>query len=50
MNKKIKGFLGKGWIVRSHGAWVPRGLLVANPGTNKWRWVMDYRYLNSCLE
>ena len=50
MNKKIKGFLAKGWIVRSHNAWVVRGFLVPKPGTNKWRLVIDYRYLNLCLE
>ena len=50
MNKTIKGFLNKGWIVRSHIALVARGFLVPKPGTNKWRLVIDYRYLNSCLE
>ena len=50
MNKKIKGFLDKGWIVRYHSAWVARGFLIPKPGTNKWRWVIDYRYLNSCVE
>ena len=50
MNEEIKGFLDKGWIVGSHSAWVARGFLVRKPGTNKWRLVIDYRYLNSCLE
>ena len=50
MNKKIKGFLYKGWIVRSHSAWVARGFLVPKPGTNKWSLVIDYRYPNSCLQ
>ena len=50
MNKKIKGFLDKAWMVRSYSAWVARGFLVPKPGTNKWRLVIDYRYLNSCLE
>ena len=50
MNKNIKGFLDKGWIVRSHSAWVGGGFLVPKPGTNKWRLVIDYRYLTSCLE
>ena len=50
MNKKIKGFLDKGWIVRSHSAWVARGFLVPKPGTNKWRLVIDYRHLHVCLE
>ena len=50
MNKKIKVFLDKGWIVRSHSAWVARGFLVPKPGTTKWRLVINYRYLNTCLE
>ena len=50
MTKKINGFLHKGWIVQSHSAWVARGFLVPKPGTDKWRLVIDYRYLNSCLE
>ena len=39
INKKIKGFHDKGWIVRSHSAWVARGFLDPKPGTNKWRLV-----------
>ena len=50
VNKRIKGFLDKRWIVRSHSACVARGFLVSKPGTNKWRLVIDYRHLNSCLE
>ena len=50
MNQKIKGFVDKGCIVRSHSAWVARGFLVPKPGTNKWRLVIDSRYLYSCLE
>ena len=50
MNKKIKGFLVKGWIVRSHSAWVGGGFLVPKEGTNKWRWDIVCRYLNSGLE
>ena len=50
MNKKIKGFLDKEWIVGSHSAWVARGFLVPKPRTNKWRLVINYRYLYSCLE
>ena len=50
MNKNIKGFLYKGWIVRSHSAWVARGFLVRKPGTNKWSLVIDYRYPNPCLQ
>ena len=48
-NKSIKGFLDKGWIVGSQSAWVARGFLVTKPGTNKRRFVIDSRYLNSCL-
>ena len=50
MNKKTKGFLDNGWIVRSHNAWVQRGFLVPKPGTNQFGLVIDYRYLNSCPE
>ena len=50
MNKRIKEFLAKGWIVRSQSAWVARGFLARKPGTKKWRWVIDYWYLNPCLE
>ena len=50
MTKKSKGFLDNGWMVRFESAWVARGFLVLKPGTNKWRLVIDYRYLNSCLE
>ena len=50
MNKTIKGFLAKGWIVQSQSAWVAGGLLIRKIGTNKWTWVIYYRYLNSCLE
>ena len=46
MNKKIKGLFDKGWIVRSYSAWVATGPLVPKPGTNKWRLVINYRYLN----
>ena len=48
--QKPKGFLDKGRIVRSHSAWVATWFLVPKPGTDKWRLVIDYRYLNSCLE
>ena len=27
-----------------------RGFLVPKPGVNKWRLVIDYRYLKSCLK
>ena len=50
VNKEIKGLFDKGWIVRSHSAWVARGFLVPKAGTKKRRWVIDYRCLNSCLE
>ena len=42
--------MDKGWIRESHSNWVARGFLVPKPGVNKWRLVIDYRYLNSCLK
>ena len=49
MNKKIKGFLDKGWIVRFHSAWSREGSWFQNQEPNKWRLVF-YQYLNSCLQ
>ena len=49
MRRKIKEFQGKGWIVPSQSHWVSRGFLVPKPGTNKWRLVIDYCYLNTQL-
>ena len=49
LKEKCQEFLDKGWIRESHSNWVARGFLVPKPGVNKWRLVIDYRYLNSCL-
>ena len=48
--QKIRGFFDTGWIVRSDSALVARGFLVPKPGTNKWRLLIDYRYLNPGAE
>ena len=50
MATKITGFLDKGWIVRFHSTCVARGFLVPKRATNKWRLVIAYRCLNSCLQ
>ena len=47
--KKIEEFQEKGWIVPSQSHWVSRGFLVPKPGTNNWRLVIDYRYVNTQL-
>ena len=49
MREKKKEFQEKGWIVPSQSHWVSRGFLVPKPGTNKWRLVIDYRYVNTQL-
>ena len=33
----------------SQSHWVSPGFLVPNPGTNKWRFVIDYQYVNTQL-
>ena len=47
--EKIKQFQEKGWIVPSQSHWVSRKFLVPKPGTNKWRLVIDNRYVNTLL-
>ena len=47
MRRKIKEFQEKGWIVPSQSHWVSRGLLVPEPGRNKWKFVIDYWYVNT---
>ena len=47
MLEEIKEVQEKGWIVPSQSHWVSLGLLVPKPGTNKWRLVIDYRYVNT---
>ena len=49
MREKTKEFQEKGWILPSQSHWVSRGFLVPKPGTNKWRLVIDYRYVNAQL-
>ena len=50
LKEKVQGFEKRGWIEGSKSPWVARGFLVPKPGVNKWRLVIDYWYLNSCLE
>ena len=45
MREKRKEFQEKGSIVPSQSHWVSRGFVVPKPGTNKWRLVIDYRYV-----
>ena len=47
LKKKVQGFEKRGWTKRSKCPWVARGFLAPNPGVNKWRFVIDYRYWNS---
>ena len=49
MRERKREFQEKGWIVPSQSHWVSRGFLVPKPGTNKWRLVIDYRYVNTQL-
>ena len=50
--EKLEDFRKRGMLRKAEGdpQWVSRCFLVPKPGTNKWRLVIDYRYLNSCLE
>ena len=47
---KVMGFKKKGMLRKAEGdpQWVARGFFVPKPG-GKWRLVIDYRHLNSCL-
>ena len=49
MRDRIKDFQEKGWFVPGQFHWVSWGLLVPNHGRNKWRLVIDYRYVNTQL-
>ena len=49
MREKIKEFQKKGSIVPSQSHWVSRGFLVPKYGTNNWRVVIEYRYVNTQL-
>ena len=48
---KVMGFKKKGMLHKGEGdpQWVAGAFLVPRPG-GKWRLVIDYRHLNSCLE
>ena len=48
---KVMGFKKKGMLRKAEGdpQWVARAFLVPKPG-GKWRLVIDYRQVNSCLE
>ena len=50
LKEKVQGFEKRGWIEGSKGPWVAHGHSVPTPRVNKWRLVIDYRYLTSCLE
>ena len=50
LKEKVQDLGKRGWIEGSKSPWVVRGFLVPKPWVNKWRLVIDYRYLNSCLE
>ena len=48
----LEDFRKRGMLRKAEGdpQWVSRCVLLPKPGTNKWHLVIDYRYLNSCLE
>ena len=50
--EKLGDFRKRGMLRKAEGdpQWVSCCFLVPKPGTNQWRLVIDYRYLNSCLE
>ena len=52
MSEKLKNFQEKGFLRECTGnpQWIARALLVPKPGNNKWRLVVDYRWLNSQLK
>ena len=50
LGDKVREFMEKGWIRDSRSKWVARAFLFRKPGVNKWRLVIDYRYLNSFLK
>ena len=52
LQQKLKDFESR-WFLREAQAnpqWVSRCFLVPKPGSNKWRLVIDYRWLNSQLK
>ena len=50
LKEEVQGLDDRGWIEGSKSPMVGRGFLVAKPGVNKWRLVIHYRHLNSCVE
>ena len=50
LKEKVQGFEKRGWIGGSKSPRVARGFWVPKLGVNTWRLVIDYRYLNSCLD
>ena len=52
MAEKLKDFQAGGFLRECTGnlQWVARAFLVPKPGNNKWRLVIDYRWLNSQLK
>ena len=50
LKEKVHGVEKRGWVEGCKSPWVAREFLLVKPGVNKWRLVIDYRYLNSCLE
>ena len=39
----------RGMLKTSESGWGARAFIVPKPGVNKWRPVIDYRYLNTCI-
>ena len=52
MAEKLKDFQARGFLRECTGnpQWVARAFLVPNPGNNKWRLVIEYRWLDSQLK
>ena len=50
--KKPKNVQNTGMLRKAEGdpQWTSGYFTVPRPGSNEWRLVTDYRYLNSCLE
>ena len=45
----IHKFESRGMLKTSESEWGARAFIVPKPGVNKWRLVIDYRYLNTCI-
>ena len=52
LQQKLKGFESRGFLREEQAdpQWVSRCFLVPKPGSNKWRLVIDYRWLSSQLK